>query len=997
MSASAREVRKTVTILFCDLVHSTGLAEGDPEAYRRVQSRYFEEMRAIVERHGGTVEKFIGDEVMAVFGVPVVHEDDALRAVRAAQKMQEALPELDLEARIGINTGEVLVGDPDQSHGFLAGEPVIVAKRLEQGAEPGEIVIGKATYPLVENAVTAGPLERISVKGKREDVGRRRVEEVDREAPGVARRLHAPLVGRGEELELLREAFERTVEERCCRLFTVLGPAGIGKSRLAAELCASVANSATTATGRCLPYGEGITFWPLTEVLEAMGGETAVRQALAGSEQQEVVLDLLRGATGASEEAGSSEETFWAVRSAFEALARQRPLVVCFEDLHWAEPTLLDLVEYVVGWSRDAPILVLVLARPELVERRASWIAPQPNADAIALEPLSGPETEALLAGLSDEISLPDGTREQIASTAEGNPLFLEQLAAMAAEEDEDAPLSVPPSIQAVLAERLDRLTQEERETIERASVVGRDFPLSAVAALSPEEQRGSLAQHLLALVRKGLVRPDPSDEEDRFRFHHVLVRDSAYEAMPKELRARLHEQFAGWIEESSGERTLDELIGYHLEQAHRFRAEIAPGDEGAAELAGRAAEFLARAGRRAEAREDIPAALNLLDRAIVLLPRGRNDQLRAELLAEVGSLLMNAGRFQDAEPILAEARELAAKTGNRALELRIEIDRAFLTLFTEPEPTQQILAIGTSVVPELEQLGDDLGLAKAWWLLSEPHVIACRWGARAEALERGLEHARRAGDRRLQATLTGLLAGALLSGATPVDEATARCEAFLSEKISRSIEASSLSALSALRAMAGDIEEGRQLWARASAIYEELGLRHRRAMRSLIPARIALLAGNPQAAVRELRYGDELLAEMGDRGARATLTAYFADTLYAAGQLDEAYAVTELSEELSASDDIVTQAMWRCARAKVLADRGDLEAADALSLEAARLAEPTDFPDLQAATLLARAHVLRALGRPDDAAALVERARELYERKGNVAAAEQASALLSV
>src|SRR6266542_2550034 len=446
---ASREQRKTVTILFCDLVHSTGLAEGDPEAYRRIQARYFERMQGVIERHGGTVEKFVGDEVMAVFGVPTVHEDDALRAARSAKEMLDELGALNeelagslpvpLQARIGINTGEVLAGNPVEGHAFVAGEPVIVAKRLEQAAEPGQILLGKATYPLVKHAVKAGPLERIPVKGKRDHVGKRRLEDVHHEAPGVARRLHAPIVGRDAELELLRQAFERTVEKRCCRLFTVIGPAGIGKSRLMTELLAGIDSSATVAVGRCLSYGEGITFWPLAEALRELGGEPAVREA----------LDALTSGS----ETRSTEELLWTVRRAFEALARQSPLVICFEDLHWAEPTMLDLVEYVVGWSRDAPILVLVLARPELVERRASWIAPQPNADAIALEPLSGPETEALLAGLSDEISLPDGTREQIASTAEGNPLFLEQLAAMAAEEDEDAPLSVPPSIQAVLAE----------------------------------------------------------------------------------------------------------------------------------------------------------------------------------------------------------------------------------------------------------------------------------------------------------------------------------------------------------------------------------------------------------------------------------------------------------------------------------------------------------------------------------------------------------------
>ena len=403
------EQRKTVTILFCDLVHSTGLAEGDPEAYRRIQARFFDCMRRIVERHGGTVEKFVGDEVMAVFGVPVAHEDDALRAVRAAKEMLAGLAGLNeeleaslglrLQARIGINTGEVVAGDPAEGHAFVAGEPVIVAKRLAQAAEPDEILIGKATYPLVEHAVQAGPLERFSAKGKLDELEKHRVEDVRGDAPAMARRLHAPIVGRDDELRLLQHAFERTLEESRCLLFTVLGPAGIGKSRLVTELLSWVDGRAVTSIGRCLSYGEGITFWPLAEALRGLGGEPALREALPDDDQRNTVLELLQGVTGASE-AGSSEQIFWAVRRGFEAVARRRPLVVCFEDLHWAEPTMLDLIEYIVGWTRDAPILVLAVARPELVEDRPQWNAPHPSYEALTLGPLSRTATESLVADL---------------------------------------------------------------------------------------------------------------------------------------------------------------------------------------------------------------------------------------------------------------------------------------------------------------------------------------------------------------------------------------------------------------------------------------------------------------------------------------------------------------------------------------------------------------------------------------------------------------------
>jgi class 3 adenylate cyclase/tetratricopeptide (TPR) repeat protein len=960
--SAAREARKTVTILFCDLVHSTGLAEGDPEAYRRTQERFFQKMRAVVEGHGGTVEKFIGDEVMAVFGVPIVHEDDALRAVRAAQEMQSAVAQLGLEATIGINTGEVLAGDPSDGHSFVAGEPVIVAKRLEQGAEPGEIVIGKSTFPLVAHAVSAGPLERISVKGKSEDVGRHLVEEVDREAPAFARRLHAPIIGRTDELELLQAAFERTVDENSCRLFTVLGPAGIGKSRLATELVSSVGERATAAWGRCLPYGEGITYWPLAEVARAL---------------EEDVLGLALAAEL------PPEETFPAVRRAFEEAARRRPLLLCFEDLHWAEPTFLDLVEYIAGSSRDAPIFILILARPELVEQRPTWISPQANTDAVALEPLSGAEMQSLLGGLSLTPSL----QERIAQAAEGNPLFAEQMAAMASETThEDLP--IPGSLQGLLAERLDRLTREERDALERAAVVGRDFPVSALLSLADREERGALTGTLMSLMRKGLIEPSaPSRDEERFTFQHVLVRDAAYEAMPKELRADLHERLADTFAEAVG----DELVGYHLEQAYYARAEVAPTDPSLDELAVRAARRLAGAGRRAAGREDIPAALNLLERATVLLVGHRDDALRAGILTEIGSLMLSGGRFGEVAAVLDEAEELAAVASDRRTELRIQIERAFLDLFLA-EDTAAIPEIRERVVPELEALEDDAGLAKAWHLLSEPYVISCRWAVRCQMLDKGLVHARKSGERRLVSNLSGQLCVALLFGPTPADRAILRCEELLEEA-----PLGALSSLAALNAMRGEFEIAREQWAEAAQRYQELGLRFRRAARSLLGAQVELLAGDPEAAVGELVFAESELEEMGERGVRSTIAAYLADALYAAGRLDDAYSASERSRELVEPGDIGTEVVWRCAQAKVLAERGEHEAADALSAELERLAGPTEFPDLQATAHLSRARVLSLAGREDETRSCLERAVEIYERKGNVIAARRAAELLTV
>ena len=409
------DVRKVVTVVFCDVAGYTAAGERlDPEALRRLQSRYFADVRAALERHGGKVEKFIGDAAMAVFGIPQVHEDDALRAVRAAADVREAVAALGLEGRIGVNTGEVVAGAGDA---LVTGDAVNVAARLEQSAEPGEILIGEDTFRLVRDAVDAEPVEPLRLKGKQEVVAAYRLSSVGADQAGVARRLRSPLVGRRRELELLRNAFERMAGERACHLFTVLGPAGVGKSRLVAEFLDGV--DATVLRGRCLPYGEGITFWPLHEVLEKVGDDERARPA----------LDLLGGT------AAAPEELFLAVRRLLEALARERPLAVVFDDLQWAEPTFLDLVEHVADWSRDAPILLVCLARPELLDARRGWGGDKFNATSVLLEPLGAEESGHLLANLLGSAHLPAEASARITEAAEGNPLFVEELLAMLIDE----------------------------------------------------------------------------------------------------------------------------------------------------------------------------------------------------------------------------------------------------------------------------------------------------------------------------------------------------------------------------------------------------------------------------------------------------------------------------------------------------------------------------------------------------------------------------------
>ncbi len=996
--------RRTVTVLFADVADSTPLGERlDPESLRQVMSRYFDGMCGVLEGHGGTVEKFIGDAVMAVFGIPELHEDDALRAVRAATELRGALARLNDELerevgvrigiRVGVNTGEVVAGDGIGGQRLVTGDPVNVAKRLEEAARTGEILLGETTRKLVENAAILEPRDELTVKGKAEPIVAWNVLGVIEGAPAYARRLDAPLVGRGEELRTLRDAFDDAVTDRCCHLVTIVGPAGIGKSRLAAELCRSLRGEARVLSGRCLPYGDGITFWPLVQIVGVLGSDEGVRDILADAEDADVVAERVLGAVGPTPSAAAGGEMFWAVRRLFEELAREQPLVILIEDIHWAEPTLLDLLEYLAGWTNDAPVLLLCLTRADLIDERPVWLTSK-TGTSLMLGPLTAAESQALLEEIAHEWPLDAAARARIAEAAEGNPLYVEQMAAMLAEgEPADA---IPPSIQALLAARLDRLPIEERAVLERAAVAGKEFGRGALVQLSPEEERADLDARLLNLARKDLLAARPG-REDAYRFRHALIRDAAYAGIPKELRAQLHKRFANWAARTNAGRAgeLDEIVGYHLEQAYRYREQLGPVDDPARGVAERAGELLGGAGHRAFARGDMPAAVNLLARAASLLPD--EHPTRLETLPELGSALMKTGDFGRVDEVLSEALARAAEAGDKRLELRTLIEREFFRTFTSPgNSPAELIRVAEHAIPLLEELGDHLGLAKAWWLRSEADVIAGRWGARAEALERALEHARRVPDAREESTVVALLAQALEYGPTPVPEAIRRCEEIRDAAPDDASVAAIASTLGALHAMEGDFDEARELCEQARALWEQVGRRYLRMGGSLAAASVELLAGDPEAAVRELRWAYDELERMGERGMRSTVAAFLAQALVAQGRYQEAEEFTQISEETGAEADVVTQAIWRSTRAHALAHRGNVDLAEQLAREAIELAAGTDFLDLQAEALLGLAEVLRAAGRAESARPLVELAKSTYERKGNVVGALRAGASLA-
>jgi class 3 adenylate cyclase/tetratricopeptide (TPR) repeat protein len=972
----AREVRKTVTVIFADLTGSTALGEElDPESLRHVTGRYFDEMRTVLERPGGTGEKFIGDAVMAVFGVPQLHEDDALRALRAAAEMRERLGFLNeglerefgvrLQARIGVNTGEVVAGDGGSGQRLATGDAVNVAARLEQAAQPGEILLGDETHRLASAAIEVEPVKALELKGKAEPVLAFRLRAVVPGAPGFERHLDAPLVGRRGELACVRAAFDAAVTEQRCRLVTVFGPPGIGKSRLARELAAALADDATVLSGNCLSYGEGITYWPLREIFVAAGLEHVLDEAVA---------------------LGKPEETFWSVRKALEAFARERALVLVVEDIHWAEPTLLDLLEHLVDWTREAPLLLLCLSRPDLLDDRPTWATGRPNVETLALEPLSERDADEFVGTLMEGDSLDPGARARVLAVAEGNPLFLEQLLATFAEGGDAR--HVPPTIQALLAARVDALAAEERDVLERAAVSGFEFEWEALGHLALAAGRPSGAT-LAALVRKELILPHETTP-DWFRFRHALIRDAAYEAIPKELRAELHERAARWLEGKQGE--LEALIGHHLEQAVRFRRELRLGDKRTDALAEEAGTYLANAGRRAHTRFDVPASVNLIERALALLPE---SAARVDLLLRLAHTIELRGDLSRSEELIRQADAEAKACGDAAVEWRARLALAFLG---DGDPDER-LALALQAVAALEQAGDELGLFHALRSAGIAGLAGGRLGPTADAFERALRLARQLGEWQYETDVIAGFCVSMICGPTPVPDAIARVERQLAEgRRNLSVEAPGHVFLGLLYALDGRPDEGRRVYEHGQQVAEELtGLDLPMAWsRGAVGARIELLAGEPEAAEREVRAAAAAHSAMGERRSRAEFTLRLAEALWAQGRVDEGVAAALEVEQIE-QPDLDQQGRWRFVRAQALARMGELHEAERLAREAVDLLEPSDLLWDRADARMALAEVLRRAGCEDEAERVLRDAIELYEQKGHVIGARRARAAASI
>jgi DNA-binding SARP family transcriptional activator len=962
--AAPTAARRLVSIVFVDICGSTAMAERlDPESMHGLLDRFMAACSAVIEEHGGAVEGFAGDSVVGVFGQTVAHEDHALRAVRAAVGLREASAGLDLGVKIGVDTGEVFVGAGARRPRFAAGDAFNVAARLEQAAGEGEILLGDPVRELVRGAVRAERLEPLVLKGKGEAVRAWRLQEIDADGDAIVRSTGTAFVGRERELGLLLDAFARTRDEAACHAVTVLGPAGMGKSRLARELAARLADEATVAVGRCPAYGDEVTYRPLAEIVGALsdGDPRAwLEQVLAGDEAS---ARMVLAAIGLSGEPAQAEEIFWAVRRTFERAAEARPLVVVLDDLQSAQSGLLDLVEHLLTFVRGRPVLLVCLAREELLEARPAWAAPQPQRELLVLDALPEAQAREVVAGAGD---IDPATAARIVATAEGNPLFLEHLAAVGAE----GAVELPSSIQGVLAARIDRLDPAERALLEDASVEGRTFHVGPLGV------PGAPAA-LVALVRKQLIRPERSDlvKEDAFRFAHALIREAAYRGIAKSRRADAHEHVARWLEERGAP---DETVGHHLAEAHRNRTELAPAGAREHALAAAAGQRLTAAADAALLRGDAGAGARLLERAHGLLAGTPADE---DLLPALGAALLAAGRGTEAERVLDEA---IATVSDARLRARAEVERELVRLETDAAGGRA-REVADAALEVLEAAGDDYGQCRAWLLRGQPDWNAGQVSAADAAWERAAACAQRAGSRRELFEVIGWRALAAVLGPTPVDEAIARCEAFR-ELVAESPvgTASTLNPMALLHAMRGEFEIADALLEQAGEILRELG--GLGASVSHLAASVHLLAGRPELAEAPLRADAEALTAMGAQSARATTAALLAQAMLAQGRIAEA---GELCGD-ETGVDIVTEAITRGVRARVLASERRCEDAEALAREAVALVGSTDLLSHHADAMLDLAHVLRTCGNAgaDEA---TQTALALYARKGNTAAARRA------
>jgi class 3 adenylate cyclase/tetratricopeptide (TPR) repeat protein len=1000
---TSRESRRVVTVLFADLVSSTQLGEElDPEPLRAVLRRYFDVCRTVIERHGGTVEKFIGDAVMAGFGVPETHEDDALRAARAAVDLGTAVRELsvevartwpiELEVRVGVNTGEVMAAADETEETMVTGDAVNVAARLQSSAGAGEVWVGGNTERLIRDVADLEPLGEITVKGKPAGVLAFRLLAV-RETQEVVRQLDAPLVGRQEELDRLG-VFIDDITRSIPRLVTVLGPAGIGKSRLVRELLTRLGSKATVLRGRCLPYGQGITYWAIGEVVRVAAtittGDTReearakLRRTVEGAENADMIAERVATLIGLGDTSAPAEELAWAVRQLLAHLARMRPLVLVVDDIQWAEPELLDLLEQLVGLAGALPLLVLTMARPELLDTRPSW----PSAvEIIKLEPLDAKGAEEQLNALIASSVVSAAVRDQVLESAEGNPLFVEQFVAMLRDEgtlevdpSSSATVRVPPEIGALLAARLDHLPPVEQHVLECASVIGRTFWWGSVAHLMPIDEQHQLGSALTSLVRRGLLRPDVSTfvGDDAFRFHHLLLLDAAYRRIPKKVRGDLHARFAEWLDERTRDRLAEyqEIVAHHYLEAHQYYTQ---GGEAALALppGERAFAHLLLAGSRALNRQDLRAVASLWGEAYRLpLPGKRRAQLL--LLPDLSEAIAQTGRLDQAIELLQSALA-SSDAEDLALRSRLEVGQAALQRFLTGDITT-IQSVADKWLPFFERTEDYGGMARAWQLRQ---VVS--WGriqvAEAErARKRVEEYAYQAGEGHLARRIPVI--GAEAYGPSPAEAALDVLRGELAQQPTDLVQDARIRfSMAGLLAMVGDVSAARDEIRRCTATLDELG-RHMFALASMeMAAYVELIAGSPARAEESLRPSIDGLRAMGSLGFVGGQIAILSIAVALQGRSAEAMKLADEADAIASPHDVGDHMNLDRARSVAMRLAGKPAEAILYIERALAVAASTDVAwigDFH----LEHARILWALHRTPEALEAADRAADAFGRK---------------
>jgi class 3 adenylate cyclase/tetratricopeptide (TPR) repeat protein len=954
--------RKLATVLFVDLVDSTALVAGtDPEVVRRRVQTYFERVSHCVTTHGGIVEKFAGDAVMAAFGIPQAHEDDAERAVRAALAILDGMHEQELEARIGIESGEVVADDSDST--FATGEAVNVAARLQQAAEPGQVLLGPGAHRLTLGRVEVEDVGPVELKGLGRELWTWRA--LSGKAEEVHAMQQAPLVGRDSELELLQNTYDRALRDRRAHLFTIFGEAGVGKSRLAHEFSQAM-EGATVLSGRSLPYGEGVTYWPLAEMVKCAAGiadddplDVAIEKLRLFCED-EVVADLLGLASGVLEAVQaerSQQEIAWASREWAQRVAQEQPLVLVFEDIHWAEEPLLELIEHLVTWVREAPLLVITLARPELLDVRPGWGGGRVRATSIELEPLGPSESEELIDALGG--TLDPSQRQAVLAKTEGNPLFVEETVRMLAEEGSEGIGRIPDTLQALIAARIDRLAPEAKALLQRAAVIGRIFWEGALERLSPELE--SLEEVLDDLRLREFVLDEERSSirgEKAYKFKHVLIREVAYSGLSKSDRAEHHARFAHWLKERAGEELL-EIRAFHLDRATALLAEL----DGAApvELQKEAAEALTEAGLRAFAREANRTARQHFVRAVELEPTLRRRYLAARA----------ADRLSDLPAVSREMEEVLAaaiQEGDVWTQGRALVTLAEAAVLREAD----VKAAESMIENALEVLepDDHNGRYRA---LRARATIAWMSGDLAkeeQVMLEALQLARASEHKGFESEAADELASVYLAR-LEFDRATPLIE----QAILLAEETGSAEARGRALRFAGQLHLQRRELDDAEAALEaarehlaEAGAAWSLGRTLNFAAWTARHKGELAKAERLFRESIRILAPLEDRATLCETQRSLAELLLATGRVDEAERFALAARETVGPHDITSLATTTMSLGLVRAAQGQDDEAEELLRQAYDTIAPTEHRLIQCETLSALTQFLRDRGREDEA-----------------------------